>query len=248
MDKAHEETDKILAKLEKNIEELYSDALRELKSKLNALISRIDTTKEPQQIYNQLQQKKRLEALIREMSLVVNNTNKVAMDIMNDDMIDIYSLNYNWGAYEVEKAVAKDIGYTLYNRNAIKLLLKEEVNPFTLMAIDDLTDKTILYKELKRALASGFLQGESMQKIASRIKKITDKNQDDSLRIARTETTRIENVGRLDSYKFAKKQGLKIRKSWLATMEMEDDMSYMNMGNEDYMYNEHPISDESWQV
>ena len=27
-------------------------------------------------------------------------------------------------------------------------------------------------------------------------------------------------------------------------MEMEDDMSYMNMGNEDYMYNEHPISDE----
>ena len=56
MDKAHKETDKILAKLEKNIEELYSDALRELKSKLNTLISRIDTTKEPQQIYNQLQQ------------------------------------------------------------------------------------------------------------------------------------------------------------------------------------------------
>lgn len=27
-------------------------------------------------------------------------------------------------------------------------------------------------------------------------------------------------------------------------MEMEDDMSYMNMGNEDYMYNEHPVSDE----
>ena len=106
MDKAHKETDKILAKLEKNIEELYSDALRGLKSKLNTLISRIDTTKEPQQIYNQLQQKKRWEAIIREMSLVVNNANKVAMDIMNDDMIDIYSLNYNWGAYEVEKAVA----------------------------------------------------------------------------------------------------------------------------------------------
>ena len=69
-----------------------------------------------------------------------------------------------------EKAVAKDIGYTLYNRNAIKLLLKEEVNPFTLMAIDDLTDKTALYKELKKALASGLLQGESMQKIVSRIK------------------------------------------------------------------------------
>ncbi len=27
-------------------------------------------------------------------------------------------------------------------------------------------------------------------------------------------------------------------------MEMEDDMSYMNMGSEDYMYNEHPVSDE----
>lgn len=232
MDKAHKETDKILAKLEKNIEELYSDALRELKSKLNTLISRIDTTKEPQQIYNQLQQKKRLEAIIREMSLVVNNANKVAMDIMNDDMIDIYSLNYNWGAYEVEKAVAKDIGYTLYNRNAIKLLLKEEINPFTLMAIDDLTDKTILYKELKRALASGLLQGESMQKIASRIKKITDKNQDDSLRIARTETTRIENVGRLDSYKFAEKQGLKIRKSWLATMDKRTRETHQRVNGE----------------
>ena len=102
---------------------------------------------------------------------------------------------------------------TLAGVTAIKLLLKEEVNPFTLMAIDDLTDKTALYKELKKALANGLLQGESMQKIASRIKKITEKNYNDSLRIARTETTRIENVGRLDSYKFAEKQGLKIQKS-----------------------------------
>ena len=52
------------------------------------------------------------------------------------------------------------------------------------------------------------------------------------LEIARTETTRIENVGRLDSYKFAEKQGLKIQKSWLATMDKRTRESHQRVNGE----------------
>ena len=72
-----------------------------------------------------------------------------------------------------------------------------------------------------------------MKEIAKRIAKVTNKNMNDSLRIAQTETTRVENLGRLDSFKFAEKQGLKLKKSWLATMDKRTRETHQRVNQEE---------------
>ncbi len=233
MDKAHNETDKILARIEKNIKEVYNETLKELRKELSKITSEISNSDDPKKIYRQLQNKKRLEQRIVKMTNILQNSNQVAIAFLNDDLAEVYALNYNWGAYTVETASLFDVDYTLYNINAIKEILKENANPFMLVAVNELKDKGNIYRELKSQLTRALMKGESIKEIATRIAKVTNKNMNDSLRIAQTETTRIENLGRLDSFKYAEKQGLKLKKSWLATMDKRTRESHQKINQEE---------------
>ena len=73
------------------------------------------------------------------------------------------------------------------------------------------------------------LLGESIPKIAKRVQKVTGKNMNDSIRIARTEIGRAENSGRMDSYKQAEKQGLKLTKKWLSTIDNRTRISHQHL-------------------
>ena len=62
----------------------------------------------------------------------------------------------------------------------------------------------------------GILRGDPMDKIASRLSKVTDMNATAAIRNARTMVTGAENKGRQDSYKRAEEDGIIIKREWLA--------------------------------
>jgi SPP1 gp7 family putative phage head morphogenesis protein len=63
----------------------------------------------------------------------------------------------------------------------------------------------------------GILQGESMDKIAKRLRNVQEMNKTQAIRSARTIVTGAENKGRQDSYARAEADGIILEKEWIAT-------------------------------
>lgn len=219
MDYMNKMTTKQLSDLEFMIEKIYKEAGGQVIKDLEKVMAKLDTDLEPQQRLNYLQQKKRLETLLNRLVDDINNANIQAIQMLNDELIDTYINNQKYGAYLVENASGFKVDWTLYNKQTIKQIMLGKDNLFYQMALDNFKDKDLIYRALQRELVQSILLGESIPKIAKRVQKVTGKNMNDSIRIARTEVGRAENSGRMDSYKQAEKQGLKLKKKWLSTID-----------------------------
>ena len=232
-DVVHSQVDKQLQELEYAIELVYKSAGVEVSKELEKVLSKLDMNLTEQQRYNYLMQRDRLTNLLKKLSEEVRNANIVAMQMMNDELIDIYKENYNYGAYLVENASGFKADWSLYNKQTIKQILTQETTPFTLMALDDIKDKDMIIRALTRELTTGILTGDSIPKIAKRVQGIVNRNKADAIRIARTETTRVENAGRLDSFKQGEKMGLKLKKKWISTIDSRTRTSHVHMMGEE---------------
>ena len=60
---------------------------------------------------------------------------------------------------------------------------------------------------------------ESIPNLAKRMKDITNKTLSESIRIARTETTRVENSAKQDVGEQGTKLGFKMKKQWISTSD-----------------------------
>ena len=93
------------------------------------------------------------------------------------------------------------------------------------MLIKSISDTTL--EKLKRTLAEGVANGESIPNLASRISGVYDEAKGSrAIKIARTETISASNSGAYNAYK----QGGVKKKEWLATMDdrVRDEHAAMN--------------------
>ena len=75
-------------------------------------------------------------------------------------------------------------------------------------------------KQISASVTSSILQGKSIPRIAKDLQtRIPDMNKSSAIRTARTAVTGAQNAGRMDSYVAAEKMGIKLKKSWLATID-----------------------------
>lgn len=151
----------------------------------------------------------RLDKLSNQLAQTALEANALAQKMIDGEMVNVYEINYN--------DTAKILNFTPIDHTAIKKILTKEENPFNL--VTGLTDKVGLRNKLKGELMSGLLKGESIPKIAKRIKTLTEKNLRDSVRIARTETTRVVNSAKQDILHEGKRLGFKMKKKWIATTD-----------------------------
>lgn len=235
MDLAHKKTDEILENLEKELNKIYKESYFECKAKLQKKQKTIDDLANTQDIIKRnemLRKRDWLESLLKDIMLSLNFTNVIATKMINKEMIDIYYFNFAYLGYTIEKNLNARIGFNVFNQSIIKKVLEDNYNPFTMLAIDNLKDKAIVYSQFKRELAKGLLQGESITKLAKRIEKVVNTNHNSSLAIARTETTRVENVARLDTFKFAEDKNIKIKKQWISTIDKRTRKSHRRLMQE----------------
>ena len=234
MDIAHKESDKILEELEKELKKLYSSCYKKNKAEFEKALNKLLKNKKLtiQQQNELLEEMERYETIIKQLAEEIKNANVTASNMINGELINVYSVNYNYGAYMVENASGYNCAFNIYNKNAIKKLLADNVNPFTMISLDEAKDKDIIYRLLKRQFAAAIINGETIEDIANRVKATTEKNMNDSIRIARTETGRIENLGRQDAFEHGEKMGLKLSKKWISTADSRTRDRHLKMMNE----------------
>lgn len=157
----------------------------------------------------------------------------IAADIINDKLIDVYALNYNYATYSVHKAINLNLSFTLYDRHTVMRLLRtrEAVLPKAKMSIPK--DLRWNMEKIQSAITQGVLQGDSMPEIAKRLRGVARMDQNAALRNARTLVTGAENAGRLDSYYRAKRMGIDLKKVWLASLDNVTRDSHVDLDGEE---------------
>ena len=242
-DIAHEWTDEELEKLERRIARVYREAWDDLEKTVIDYFSAFEKRdKEMKKLVgteingkiwteqdylqwrlNQIGRGKRFEDLVSKVAERYTKANEVAIAYVNDTTPSVYALNRNYAAYTIER-VAGNVGFTIWDESTVRRLLVQqpELMPYypPKKALKYGIDLEWGKKQIRAAIQSGILRGESIGEIANDLRRrIPDMSRKSALRTARTAVTSAQNGGRMDSYKAASDMGVKVRKRWVATKD-----------------------------
>lgn len=242
-DIAHKRTDKILEDLEKRIAKEYKQAGKEVRRKLNNYLADIaekakvqrekmlagEISKEEYRRWmtSHIAIGKRWQELRDNLAEDYANSDKIARKMTGETMLEVYALNRNFAAWEIETKGNVDLSFTLYDRHTVERLIRDnpkllpDPTPTTARgrAILEWKVKRWNRQEITSAVTQGILQGESVHKIADRMEKVTEKNYSGAIRNARTAVTSAQNGGRMDEYREAEDMGIKLKKTWIAILD-----------------------------
>lgn len=245
-DFAHDETDRIIEKIEKRLKREYAQAQKEIGEKLDDYFRRFEikdkkwqewvkTGKKTKEQYKrwrtgQMIMGARWKELKQNIAEDLTHTNEIASSIVNGHKPEVYALNHNYATYEVEAGCRIDTAYTLYSRQSVERMFREnpQMLPYPgakrvreLQKIQRKKDVRWNQKQLQSIAMQAVLQGESISKIATRLsKEMGERNRKAAIRNARTLMTGAENAGRIDAYSRAQKMGIRLKQQWVATLDM----------------------------
>lgn len=246
MDEAHNSTDRQLKALEKRLHEIYQQSAEEvsdkwqeyikymdkrLKSEYNALqaavksgdVGEIQKAKEKYQhslkintLYSE-----RYQALTEQMAESISHVNETATAIINGELPETYSVNYNYFADSLNSLSGdyQNISFTLVDEDTVKLLSESDVNLLPYKTVDGAKDVRWNVKKINAEVLQGILQGESVYKIAGRFQNVLAMDEVSAIRNARTTLTSAENKGRMDMMARAQEAGIKCRKIWMSASD-----------------------------
>jgi len=241
-DKGHELTDAILADLESRIKKEYAQAVRETQGKLMAYFSsfaekadlhrtQVESGEWTQEEYTkwlqgQLAVGKRWEAVRNSLARDYHNANVLARSMARDTMPDVYALNHDYATYQIERGGRIDTAYTLYDRDAIARLMRDDPDilppPGKVESARIAAGKDVRWnrQQVQSVMTQAILQGKSIPEIADDIsEKLGARNYAAAVRYARTMTTETQNAGRYAGYHRAADMGVNLTIEWVATLD-----------------------------
>lgn len=235
MDAGHRQVDEQLQSMERKINEIYSQASKEVQTKLDDYMRRFKIKDEikrkalkkgliteaeyKQWRTGQIMIGKRWEEMQTVLAQDLTNANRIAASMINDHTPDAYAIGSNYAAFEVEVGSMLNTSFTLYDRHTVERLVKENPKLLPKARVDIPKDLRWNKQKLNSAITQGVLQGEDLNKVSRRLRSVTDMNRSSAIRNARTMMTSAENGGRFNSYLRAEDLGINIEKQWLATLD-----------------------------
>lgn len=205
--------------------EKLADFLDSYESENKKWIKRIkDEGKPAVKEYKKWREKKAYEyehikSMVDVLSEDAYNSNIIAAQMIRNHMPEVYAINANYTAFEIDKRVGFDTNFDLYDKATVERLIKDNPDLLPDIRVDKKKDKSWNNKKLRNEITQGMLQGESVSKISKRLERVMGMNQNTAIRNARTATTAAQNGGRLDSLERAKSLGITTKKIWVATMD-----------------------------
>ena len=197
-DTAHDQTDKLLHQIEREIISFYRTGWQAAFDELNIA-----------NLYREVESENR-KAVKEEIDIIVGILIVYAIIAAEKSIAKVqrmsdrvYKLNYSGMAKSLKIPQSTDDG--------------AEETKYQKRAFDRLTDE--LEKIFQPEIYKFVRQGLSPDELEQRVKTLFMRNGNSLVRISRTEATRIENRARLDAMLEAQKRGEKIKKRWGAILD-----------------------------
>jgi SPP1 gp7 family putative phage head morphogenesis protein len=208
--------DKVSASAKKEILKAYSESLNSVRSKMSFIyekyssdgtLSYADMTK-----YNRLVT---LEKEIRQEVYSLSGVNKKTIETLSGD---VFQESYFHTAHALEFEAQARLSYGMINPKIIEASIQ---NPLSGLSLNErlIKNRENIIINIRQQITQGLIQGESYPKMARRIKETLEGDAAKALRIAQTESHRVQTEGRLASMEHAQSLGVKMVKVWVATLD-----------------------------
>ena len=230
-DTAHYQTDLKLEEMEKRLSAIYSRAEKEIQKTADEYFARfakqdeakrklLEQGKITEDEYKkwrkgEVMYGKRFTEMKEQCAKQLLNVNKTALAYVNGELPEVYAINYNALASSVDGLGG--YSFTLVDADTVRNLVVTDTSLLPYKELDPAKDIPWNMKKINAETLQGILQGESMDKIAKRLRNVQEMNRAQAIRSARTIVTGAENKGRQDSYARAEADGIILQKEWLAT-------------------------------
>lgn len=249
------DNDKVLAKIEKKINKEYTIANKEMEKKLKNYMKKFEAKdKEKKKLVKsgQLSQDdyikwrqdkivvgKQWESMCKVLAEDLDNSRIIAQHIVSNDLPTVYANGVNYGTYEIEKT-GINTNFTLYNHDAVEILVSENPKLYPDPTKGSETWQKLKSKEVQKwskakinsSITQAILQGEAIDQIAKRLRKVTDMDYKASIRNARTMVGAAQNAGHQRSYERAENMGVNLVKVWVSTIDMRTRHTHAVMDGE----------------
>lgn len=253
VDAAHEATERKLAQMERHLRSIYSRALKEVGSGWTEYLEasapeaarrqaaiRNATTEEAkrkaEKVYQDFLKEQtvyeaRFHRLTNQLATELCHVNQTAQAYINDQLPGIYATNYNIVGTAVGQPVVWGV-WELVDADTVKRLATTDETLLPYKKVNERKDVRWNTQKVNSEVMQGILQGESMPKIASRLKNVLGMNEVSAIRNARTCVTSAENGGRMDGINRLNAMGVPAKKQWLATKDSRTRHSHHDVDGE----------------
>ena len=230
-DLAHAKTDLKLEEMEKRLSAIYSRAEKEIQKTADEYFSKfskqdeakrklLEQGKITEEEYTKWRKGKvmygkRFAEMKEQCAKQLLNVNQTALAYVNGQLPEVYAINYNAIAGSVDGVGG--YSFTLVDADTVRNLAVTDTSLLPYKKIDPKKDVQWNMKKINAETLQGIVQGESMDKIAKRLRNVQEMNKTQAIRAARTIVTGAENKGRQDSYARAEADGIILQKEWLSS-------------------------------
>ena len=209
-------TDKQERELIRELQKQYSKSLIEVRKKVSEVYSK--HSDDGILTYAQMQKYNRLKVLEKSIVDELNGLYKETGKSLNLKLGQLYEDSYLFTGFSLETEAQAKLNFSILPKDQIKEAVQ---NPISGLTLNDRLAKNRfeIITKTREQLTQGLIQGESINKMAKRIKDVYEGDINKSVRIARTETNRVRNAGTIRGYEKAEAMGLEFDKIWLATLD-----------------------------
>jgi len=204
--------DKILKRkekaLEKKLAKAYAESLKDIRHKIADLNAKHDLTMNEMYKYNRL--KTLQNDVENELVKMANKNNTTIYEMLGET----YEESFYRTGFILETEVQANLRFAKLNPVVVKKAIE---NPLSDLALQRSRVNVII--SVNQAIAQGLITGEGYLKISKRLNKVMEGNLNNTLRIARTETHRVQQQSRLESIEHVAEQGVIMKKRWQSTLD-----------------------------
>ena len=224
-------------RVQKQLVTIYRNAQKEMREQMKdfqARFARKDQEKRAKLKAGEITQEqydswKRMQVLqsdiwrqkVEQATKTLEDANRQALRVINGEKMDVFAENANYEAYRISKETGIGYGFSLYDKDTVGKLIREQPELMPRKVIDGKKDRAWNQKKISNAVAQSIIQGDSLPEMTERIARVTAHENDAAMtRYAATAMTSAQNAGRMETMQRAKGMGIKVKKKWIATLDM----------------------------
>lgn len=245
MDAAHRATDKELERIEKKLTEIYKQASKELGEKADKYFERFKVLDQQKRAlvkagkmteadykkwrHGKLMTGEHWKEMQKQAAQRLTEADRIAIEYTNGRLPYVYALNYNGVAEGLETRL-NGYSFELVDEATVRNLAESDKTLLPYKVVDGKKAERWHTARVNAEVTQGILQGESIPKIAKRLKTnvgMTAKGS--AVRNARTSVTSAENKGRIDMLHDARKKGVIVDKIWIAAHDSRTREAHLDL-------------------
>lgn len=176
------------------------------------------------------------QANLRQVCKTMHDANNQTMNIINNSRFDVFAENYNFNAWQAEKAI--NVSFNLYNAESVARLMTDDPQLLPEWKIDEEKDYIWNYNRVNNIVRQGIIQGEGIPEITDRLcSGLATSNEAKMRMFARTALGAAQNAGRQKQMEDAAAMGIEVNKRWMAAHDQRTRDAHRDLDGQEVPYN-----------